>query len=509
VKRPPSRLRNRLLVAMVAVAFGVLVLSLLAAAALARQSAANAATDDLQKQAPAVAAELDSFGKQFRNGALNRLTQRQRATQIRRLVARVLAISHSSVVTVQPDGTIVEGATGLLGLAANPAAAAAAAALALPDGVTKGDLDAQKLLAGNQQSGQDGSTVFVAQPLTQVGTTTPVVVLSQHVDTQPLGRAGGFLIVTGGVALFVAAIVSAYLARRMTRPLAAMQETAGRIADGDLAARVRLRGSYPDDELASLARSINAMANELETARGHERAFLLSVSHDLRTPLTSIKGYAEALADGTVDEPELRVRSARIIESEARRLERLVADLLDLARLDAHQFSLTPRPIDARRVVGETVAGFLPSAREWGVRLELDGSAPVPVDADPERLAQIVANLVENALKYAHMTVRVGVERANGSVEVRVDDDGPGVPPAERERVFERLYTARGTPSRKVGTGIGLAIVHELAGAMGGRATCEPLPGGGTRFVVGIPPGTPTLPAVPAPTPAAPLTPSS
>ena len=160
--------------------------------------------------------------------------------------------------------------------------------------------------------------------------------------------------------------------------------------------------------------------------------------------------------------------------------------------------------------MGETVAGVpAVGARAGASACELDGGAPVPVDADPERLAQIVANLVENALKYAHMTVRVGVERANGSVEVRVDDDGPGVPPAERERVFERLYTARGTPSRKVGTGIGLAIVHELAGAMGGRATCEPLPGGGTRFVVGIPPGTPTLPAVPAPTPAAPLTPSS
>ena len=280
--------------------------------ARARQSAANAATDDLQKQAPAVAAELDSFGKQFRNGALNRLTQRQRATAdpaSRR--ARVLAISHSSVVTVQPDGTIVEGATGLLGLAANPAAAAAAAALTLPDGVTTGDLDAQKLLAGNQQSGQDGSTVFVAQPLTH-GRDDDAGARADPACRHAAARARRWLPDrTGGVALFVAAIVSAYLARRMTRPLAAMQETAGRIADGDLAARVRLRGSYPDDELASLARSINAMADELETARGHERAFLLSVSHDLRTPLTSIKGYAEALADGTVDEPELRVRSAR------------------------------------------------------------------------------------------------------------------------------------------------------------------------------------------------------
>ncbi len=498
MNRPPSRLRNRLLVAMVAVAFGVLVLSLLAAAALARQSAADAATKDLKNQAPAVAAELDSFGKQFRTGVLNRQAQRTRATQIRRLVARVLAISHSSIVTVQADGTIVEGATGLLGLASNPAAAAAAEALALPAGVTSSDLDAQALLTGKQLSGQDGSTVFVARPLAPVGTNTPVVVLSQHVDTKPLGRAGGFLLVTGGVALFVAAVVSAFLARRMTRPLAAMQETAGRIADGDLAARVRLRGSYPDDELASLARSINAMANELETARGHERTFLLSVSHDLRTPLTSIKGYAEAIADGTVDEPELRVRAARIIESEARRLERLVADLLDLARLDAHQFSLTPRPIDARRVVGETVAGFLPSARDWGVRLELASGDPVPVDTDPERLAQIVANLVENALKYATGTVHVGVERNNGRVELHVDDDGPGVPTTERERVFERLYTARGTPSRKVGTGIGLAIVHELAGAMGGTAACQPLAEGGTRFVVAIPAGAPAVPLMPS-----------
>jgi two-component system sensor histidine kinase BaeS len=214
------------------------------------------------------------------------------------------------------------------------------------------------------------------------------------------------------------------------------------------------------------------------------------VSHDLRTPLTSIKGYAEAIADGTVADADLQVRSARIIEAEARRLERLVADLLDLARLDAHQFSLTPRPVDARHVVDETVAGFLPSAREWDVRLELVDGDPVPVDADPERLAQIVANLVENALKYASANVRVGVAPFESRVVIHVDDDGPGVPAGERERVFERLYTARGTPSRKVGTGIGLAIVHELAAAMGGTAACQPLPEGGTRFVVAIPAGT-------------------
>ena len=265
-----------------------------------------------------------------------------------------------------------------------------------------------------------------------------------------------------------------------------MRDTAQRIAAGDLSARVSVTEG-PDDELQSLARSLDAMAAELESARGHERAFLLSVSHDLRTPLTSIRGYADAIRDGLVDDPEERARAGSIIAAEARRLERLVADLLDLARLDAHQFSLNPQPVDARDVVYDAVAGFVPSARDWGLRLEVLRGDPTPADVDPERLAQITANLVENALKYARSAVRVGLERRDGQVEVRVDDDGPGIPAGDRDRVFERLYTARGAPGRKVGTGIGLAIVHELAGAMGGGAAVQPLELGGTRFTVTIP----------------------
>ena len=165
MSRPRSRLRNRLLVAMVAVAFGVLVVSLVGAAALARRSSATSATNELKNEAPSVAAELDSFGKQFRAGVLNRAAARQRATQIRRLVARVLAVSHSSIVTIQPDGTLVEGATGLLGLASNPAAEATAAALALPKGVSASDLDTKQLLAGQQQTGQSGAPGRIVLPM--------------------------------------------------------------------------------------------------------------------------------------------------------------------------------------------------------------------------------------------------------------------------------------------------------------------------------------------------------
>ena len=474
--RPRRRLRTRLLVAMVAIAFGVLVLAALGAGAIARSTAASAAVTNLKKEAPGVANEVELLGRQFRN---RRATTNSEA--LCRVIAGVLRISGTSVVEVTANGTVQEGVAPLLG-----STCANQGNVQLPRDLQPSDLDVDLLLVGQQSSGVVKGTAFVADPLPPVGTITPVVVLTQGVETQPLGRAGPYLLLTGAIALIVAGLVSAYLARRLTKPIAAMRDTAQRIAAGDLSARVSVTEG-PDDELQSLARSLDAMAAELESARGHERAFLLSVSHDLRTPLTSIRGYADAIRDGLVDDPEERARAGSIIAAEARRLERLVADLLDLARLDAHQFSLNPQHVDARDVVYDAVAGFVPSARDWGLRLEVVRGDPTPADVDPERLAQITANLVENALKYARSAVRVGLERRDGQVEVRVDDDGPGIPAGDRDRVFERLYTARGAPGRKVGTGIGLAIVHELAGAMGGGTAVQPLDLGGTRFTVTIP----------------------
>jgi two-component system sensor histidine kinase BaeS len=232
------------------------------------------------------------------------------------------------------------------------------------------------------------------------------------------------------------------------------------------------------------------MASRLEATRGGERAFLLSISHDLRTPLTSIRGYAEALADGTLaeDDVDARRRAAAVISNEARRLERLVRDLLDLARLDSRQFSLARRPSDAAEVVRDAAEAFAPQARELSVELEVLAGPHIPCDVDPERLGQIVGNLVENALKYA--TARVQVETAVEPSErfsVVVTDDGPGIPTDELPRVFDRLYTVRSAPGRAVGTGLGLAIVRELAAAMGGRAAVDTPATGGSRFVVTLP----------------------
>jgi two-component system sensor histidine kinase BaeS len=462
---------------MVAIAFGVLVVAALGAAGLARDTSADDALADLERQAPTVARQLATLGAEAARAPEGGPAGRRLCL----VIAGLLRATGGSVVTVDATGTVREEFGGVL-----PCSATGSQLVELPRNLEVDDLDTEMLLDGRRQTGVKEDTAFVAQPITSLNGLKPVVVLTQAVDNRPLGDAGPYLFGTGLFALIVATAVSAFLARRLTRPIAAMQLTAGRIADGDLSARVDAT-SMPNDELGSLARSIDTMADELETARGHERAFLLSISHDLRTPLTSIKGYAEGMADGVIESPTDRARAAGVIATEARRLERLVADLLDLARLDTHSFSLAPAPVDARAVVGATMQGFAPAAQELGVRLDLTPGSPVDANADPERLAQIVANLVENALKYAVTSVVVDVHRRNGNVELHVDDDGPGIPPAERGRVFDRLYTARTTPGRKVGTGIGLAIVHELAGAMGGEATCEPLDGGGTRFTVRLP----------------------
>ena len=365
--RPRRRLRTRLLVAMVAIAFGVLVVAAVGAGAIARSTASSAAVTSLTKEAPGVANEVNLLGRQFR-----RARSTTNSASLCRVIAGVLRISGTSVVEVTANGTVDEGVATFLG-----SSCANQGNVQLPSDLQPSDLNVDLLLVGEQQSGVVNHTAFVAYPLPVLGTTTPVVVLTQSVETQPLGRAGPYLLLTGALALIVAGLVSAYLARRLTKPIAAMRDTAQRIAGGDLSARVDLTEG-PDDELRSLAHSLDAMAAELETARGHERAFLLSVSHDLRTPLTSIRGYADAITDGVVDDPAERARAGSIIAAEARRLERLVADLLDLARLDAHQFSLNPKPVDARSVVYDAVAGFVPSARDWGLRLEVVRGRPGP-----------------------------------------------------------------------------------------------------------------------------------
>jgi len=353
----------------------------------------------------------------------------------------------------------------------------------VPAGVTVADLDPEPLRAGRPVTGvAPGGLAFAAAPADRGGSTL-VLVLTRQVDTGRSVVEPWFLVAVVAT-LALAAAVAGNLARRLTRPLREAQEATRRIASGDLAVRV------PEDaadgaELAGLARSINAMAQSLERSRGMERQFLLSVSHDLRTPLTSIRGFGEALSEGRAPDP---AHAGSVITTEARRLERLVGDLLELAKLDARRFSLDIRATDVAEVVSDTIEGFRPAAEGAGVALDVDlgGGPPALAAADPDRLAQIVANLVENALKFAASRISVSVGGDPGGVRVAVDDDGPGIAAGDLDHVFEPFYQSGRAPVRQVGSGLGLAIVSELAAAMGGTVRAEPLAGGGTRVIVSL-----------------------
>ncbi len=355
--------------------------------------------------------------------------------------------------------------------------------VAIPAGLTEADLDVARLRTGRVITGTRGRLVFAAAPATDRADNLSAVVLTRQVGTTS-GVLGPWFFVLVLLTLVGAAAVATNLGRRLTRPLREAQVATGRIASGDLAARVPV---HPDDgeELAGLARSINAMAEGLERAKGLERQFLLSVSHDLRTPLTSIRGFAEALAEGRAPDP---AHAAGIISAEARRLERLVADLLELAKLDARRFSLDIRATDVAEVMTDTAEGFRPAADAAGIALAVTDQRGLTAAADPDRLAQILANLVENALKFATTSIIVGAGRSGAGVAVWVDDDGPGIPAADLGHVFEPFWQMSRSPAREVGTGLGLAIVAELVAAMGGTVRAEPRPSGGTRMVVGLRP---------------------
>ena len=339
--------------------------------------------------------------------------------------------------------------------------------------------------------------MFLADPDRQVvGASTLVVVATDTVDTTVLRDAVPALLL-GGPRRARGRVRGRVVARAAAHParFGEIERAAAQLATGDLTGARRRSRPRPTTSSPRSPTTLNDDGRAARAARGSERAFLLSISHDLRTPLTSIRGYAEALADGTLDDadPDERKRAATVIGAEARRLERLVRDLLDLSRLDSHQFSLQSATVRrdrgrARRRRGVRAAG----AR---ARYPTDASRPgavLPVDLDPERLAQIVANLVENALKYATSQVEVYARRRTDPGTSR--SSSPTTVPASRptgsRAVFDRLYTVRETPGRSVGTGLGLAIVRELAAAMGGRAWVDATTGGGTRFVVSLPTGT-------------------
>jgi two-component system sensor histidine kinase MtrB len=306
------------------------------------------------------------------------------------------------------------------------------------------------------------------------------------------------ILVAAGLAgaLLAALLLFSGLINSMRAPLSRLVEGARRLAGGQLGTRVEVGGPV---EIATLGRAFNEMANALERdARERDRVeqmkddFVLTVSHELRTPVTVVKGFAEML---TAEEKSLsrrQLEAAEVISDSAGQLQTMINDLLDLARSDAGKLRIDPQPTAVRALAERVGRQMRPNFEDKDQRLEVSVDEGLPqVQADADRIAQVLSNLLINANKYAHegATVRLSADRVGGEVEFVVSDDGPGLSEDDLEHVFERFWRAESGETQAVGgTGLGLAIARSLVELHGGAiAAASPEGEGATfRFVLPI-----------------------
>jgi two-component system, OmpR family, sensor kinase len=472
--------RRRLLIAIVGtVAIGILVASFVALVGV------RAAELDRTKS------NLVGYARQFSQSDQSR-TQRGLASVQSALGLETAAIQRFPIPGTQPnDPTEQIGMTAAITpteVGTSLSLQAGGATLLVTDRILPRDL--RSVAKGRSVTGIFGDRVYAVVKQSQSATDVDALLLITPFRYSP-ARSIVALSLAALTALGFASAIAMVFARRLSRPLIAATAAYRRIANGDLSVRVasRDKDAQRNDEIGELMRSLDVMADSLDRAQKQEQQFLLSVSHDLRTPLTSIRGFAEAIADGIA--PEDQQRAAEVIASESRRLERLVRDLLEMAKLDANQFELKPRRCDLTNLVTDAADGFLPAAERENLALELSADSECSAFVDPERLGQVLANLIENAIKFARQTVRVSLTTRGTTTEpvvyrLTVSDDGPGIDPEDLPHVFDRLYTSDRRPTRQIGSGLGLTIVKELLDAMGATISVETSPNG-TTFTVDLP----------------------
>jgi two-component system sensor histidine kinase BaeS len=299
------------------------------------------------------------------------------------------------------------------------------------------------------------------------------------------GEVASQALIAAGFGLLIALGLSLYLTSRILRPLRAMQAATRSVADGNMRLQLGPTGTQELDELSD---AFNRMVERLAERERLTRDFLMKVTHDLRTPLTAIRGHSSALSDGVVPE-ELMGRSLQAIEGEASRLETMVSDLLDLAKIDAHTFRVELEEIDPAEVLEQTFDALEASASERGILYQRNLAALPPIVTDPTRMQQIVSNLLENALRWTSEggTVRLDARSTpDGGVVTSVRDSGPGVPEGDLDRIFEAFASSE-TPDGKQGSGLGLAISRQLARTLGGDVTVESSVGHGSSFTLELP----------------------
>ncbi len=326
------------------------------------------------------------------------------------------------------------------------------------------------------RQGQETNAIVLAD-LPQEQTLLAVIERFQRELALPLGQSAL-------VGLIVAGFLAAVISRTLTRSLGHLALAAESVAAGHYDERVPEEGPA---EIKSLAEAFNRMSAQVQSTQQSQKDFMANVGHDLKTPLTSIQGFSQAIIDGAAKNP---ADAARVIHEEAGRLNRMVTELTDLARLQAGQLSMRTNPIDIGRLTKAVGDRLSILARDKGLTLNVEADPMPVVSGDGDRLAQVFTNLVSNAIKYTPSggMVWLRTQVNNGGVEIMVRDNGLGIKADDLPRIFERFYQVDKARGPRRGTGLGLAITQEIVQAHGGRITVTSVgEGQGSTFTVWLP----------------------
>jgi signal transduction histidine kinase len=354
-------------------------------------------------------------------------------------------------------------------------------------------LNWEKLKNGQSQTiekklPQRGRAILVAVPLERNGNFFGALVLLTTFRELALAQLPFLyiLLVAALFSLFISLAIGSYLSLRISTPLKELQEKALKMARGNFEEKVEISSR---DEIGLLARAFNYLGKSLKQMYEVHQSLLANVSHELKTPLTSIEGYAQALLEGVVKSEAKRKKSLEIIREEARRLSRLVSDLLTLSALDARKLKLNLQVVRLKDVIEKLGERYKEKALSKGLTFTLFMRGEEKVLADSDRLEQVLSNLLDNAFKFTEEgKISLSVEKRGREVTIEVSDTGVGIPEEDLSHIFERFYRVERSRSRKSGgTGLGLAITREIVEAFGGKIEVKSRLGEGTTFTVTLP----------------------
>lgn len=325
--------------------------------------------------------------------------------------------------------------------------------------------------------------ITVAMPLSLRGEAVGAVFVHKKLELINTGFLPLFheLWLAAMIASALGLVLTAYTAVRITRPLTELANAAKRLAQGDMSVKVRV---YADDEIGEVSRAFNSMVDALQTMEEQRKGFVANVSHELRSPITSIAGYLQGMLDGTIPQEEHQ-KYMQVVYDETQRLTRLIRDLLDLSRIESGNVPMNPVDFNINELMRRVLIKYEGRLDEKNMEVEAEfADEPCMVHADMDRIEQVVSNLVDNAIKFCGQYGKLTLEtRWEGDLcTVTVTDDGAGIDEKDLPHVFDRFYTVDKAHTAGKGTGLGLSIVKQILLQHGHDITVESVKGEGTRF---------------------------